>query len=550
MKAVIVATDFLKDTDGNFKILELNTNVGNVISDANNYFDIEEFNQFVVSNGIEVIEFINQSMGMSDLAIDVEMTESSIPKPFNMLLSEYYSGSTTVSVTLHNVEATSTTIPFIEDAPNKLILRNAYDSTALIDDTYTKDNFEFLKLMYDTDTNSIPKTYFVNDTLGIDSIGEDIRNNGEYPNFIVKERYPTTNYQQYPKIYKITSIEELSNLKSSLPSNTLLQEYIINVDDLLDNKLKTYRSVDIIYGPNLEVMNLFSPYVHTNSTILSPSADFDNNNELQYWERPVYLQKVGNINDTVRLKNYKVDADSKILDGDGFLKNINDIVIGNTLKSIQLNNLGWNDNDAPIYSASVADVTIGSSVINTNVTGIESFEETSFWLKEITLNDGTIFSDVDSSSVIAKVFGYTDEMFRFTQFKLLNVNDSIIVVNTTTNELEIKTISSIKYSYNKETIYKLEVEESDLYLTMEEETTSPIYALIQHNVYGSCQNNCCNYAYWTCYSPCGGSYSYDGYAYNVGVCCPDGFFYCYSYDYYYSMCPYCCDQVFCGGGVK
>ena len=168
----------------------------------------------------------------------------------------------------------------------------------------------------------------------------------------------------------------------------------------------------------------------------------------------------------------------------------------------------------------------------------------------ITLNDGTIFSDVDSSSVIAKVFGYTDEMFRFTQFKLLNVNDSIIVVNTTTNELEIKTISSIKYSYNKETIYKLEVEESDLYLTMEEETTSPIYALIQHNVYGSCQNNCCNYAYWTCNSPCGGNYSYDGYAYNVGVCCADGFFYCYSYDYYYGMCPYCCDQVFCGSAPK
>lgn len=548
MKAVIVATDFLKDTDGIFKILELNTNVGNVVGDTNNYFDIEAFNQFVVSNGIEIIEFINQSMGLHDSIIDVEMTELSTPKAFHTLLREYYSGSTTVSFTMHSVESTSTTIPFIEDAPNKLILRNAYDSTALIDDTYAKDNFEFLKLMYDTDTNSIPKTYFVNDTLGIDSIGEVIRDNGEYPNFIVKERFPTTNYEQYPKIYKINTDEELSNLKSSLPSNTLLQEYILNENDLYNNKLQTYRSVDMLYGPDLEVMNLLTPYVHTNSTILSTTADFDENNQLQYWERPIYLQKVGNSIDRNRLKNYKVDANSKILDGDGLLKNINDIVLGDTLKSVQLNNLGWNDNNMPLYNASVDDVTIGSSIINTNVTGIESFEGITFWLKEITLNDGTIFSDVDNSTIIANVATNPDNMFRFIDFKGLSTNDSIIVVNTTTNELEIKTISSIQYSYNKETIYKLDVEESDLYLTMEEQSISPIYALIQHNPPQMCKNNCCNYAYWYCSQPCGGS-SYSGYAYSSGVCCSEGSFQCGSYSYY-DTCAYCCDSAFCPPGGK
>jgi len=304
----------------------------------------------------------------------------------------------------------------------------------------------------------------------------------------------------------------------------------------------------MIYGSNLEVMNLFSPYVHTNSTILSAAADFDSNNELQYWERPIYLQKVVDRLNTNKFKNYKVDADSKILDGDGFLKNINDIVLGDTLKSVQLNNLGWSDNEMPLYSASVDDVTIGSSIINTNVTNIESFEGVTFWLKEITLNDGTIFSDVDSSTVIAKVSTDPSELFRFINFRGLGVNDNIIVVNTTTNELEIKTISSIQYSYNKETIYKLDVEESDLYLTMEEQSISPIYALIQHNPAQQCQNNCCNYSYWYCGSPCNG-YSYNGYAYSSGVCCAEGSFQCGTYSYY-STCPYCCDAQICGGGAK
>jgi hypothetical protein len=121
---------------------------------------------------------------------------------------------------------------------------------------------------------------------------------------------------------------------------------------------------------------------------------------------------------------------------------------------------------------------------------------------------------------------------------------TIIVVNTTTNELEIKTISSIQYSYNKETIYKLDVEESDLYLTMEEQTISPVYALIQHNPPQNCQANCCNYSSWYCSSPCNG-YSYSGYAYNAGVCCNEGSFFCGTYNYY-DTCPYCCDQVICG----
>ena len=402
--------------------------------------------------------------------------------------------------------------------------------------------------MYDTDTNSIPKTYFVDSTLGIDGIGENIRDNGEYPNFIVKERYPTTNYQQYPKIYKISTAEELSDLKSSLPSNTLLQEYILNENDLLDNKLRTYRSVDIIYGSNLEVMNLFSPYVHTNSTILSPSADFDSNNELQYWERPIYLQKVGNNIDRNQYKNYKVDADSKILAGDGSLKSINDIVLGDTLKSVHLNNLGWNDNDMLVYSASADDLTIGSSIINTNVTGIESFEEVSFWLKEITLNDGTIFSDVDTSTVLAKSVRDTYNIFKFTPFRGLQSDDSIVVVNTTTNELEIKTISSIQYSYNKETIYKLDVEASDLYLSMAEQSTSPIYGLIQHNPPQQCQSYCCNNSSWYCSTPCAGG-TYSGYQYSSGVCCTQGNFNCNSYSYY-DTCSGCCSQVICGGGGK
>jgi hypothetical protein len=542
MKAVMIATDFLKDTDGSFKILELNTNVGNVTTNISNYFDIESFNEFIVSNGIEVIEFINQSFGGTDGYFDAEINtigNATGSLSFPEMLNNYYTGSS-VSVTMHILETTSNTVPFIEDAPNKLILRNAYDTTALIDDTYAKDNFEFLKLMYDTDSNSIPKTYFVNTELGFDTIGEDIRDNNGRPNFIVKERYPTTNYNQYPKVYKIDTTEELSNLKSSLPANTLLQEYILNEDDLLLNRTKTYRSVDIIYGSDLEVRNLFTPYVHTNSTILSDTTDFDENGELQWWERPIYLQKVLNKSSDVLLKDYKVDETSKILMGDGSLGNISDIEVGDVLKSIHLNNLGWDDESGPIYTASMEDVVVGNTILNTSVTEKESLGTVEFWLKEITLDDGTVFLDIDNTTILAMSTKVENEnVFRFTQIRLIDVGDSIAVVNTNTNELEIKVVSNIQYTYGRESIYKLEVEESDLYLTMEEESNPPLYALIQHNNFG-CGGFCCQGTYY-CNAPCGG-YSYSGWV-NGGVCCGTGWneFGCSGWSGNW------CEQAPCGG---
>ena len=54
------------------------------------------------------------------------------------------------------------------------------------------------------------------------------------------------------KVLKITTIEELGTLKESLDIDEYLQEYIYNPNDLIDNRVKFYRSVDLIYGSNLK----------------------------------------------------------------------------------------------------------------------------------------------------------------------------------------------------------------------------------------------------------------------------------------------------------
>jgi hypothetical protein len=169
----------------------------------------------------------------------------------------------------HLLEQNSITIPHIDDSNSKLIIRLAYDTTALIDDEYSRDNFAFLKLMHDTDSNSIPKSYINDEDLGVDSIGTTLRDNGNHPNYCIKKRITPADNKVYPKIYKVNTIEELNNLKSildsylnstSYKSQVLIKDlpvvevnealFCTAVDNLIRNGLKYNDS-------NTKVINIF-----------------------------------------------------------------------------------------------------------------------------------------------------------------------------------------------------------------------------------------------------------------------------------------------------
>jgi len=155
MRAVIIGTDFMKDTDGSFKALETNTNVSLGLQFANN-FDSSSFETFVESNSFTEIKLIsnkNNTNIINDFTFDYDLDEylranenTNKDISFQTYLKNYCSGS---NITFENIETeeNAITIPFIEDADNKLIIRLSYDTTALIDDTYARDNWEFLKLI-------------------------------------------------------------------------------------------------------------------------------------------------------------------------------------------------------------------------------------------------------------------------------------------------------------------------------------------------------------------------------------------------------------------
>jgi hypothetical protein len=491
MRSVLVAIDLVKETDGSFKVLELNTGLAITPISVEPYFNKTDFDTLISENEITEIDLVLLDVGPV-FANNTDYPDDTL-FGFGSYFDKYYSGLT---INKSVVKMRNQVMPTIEDSPNKLIIRQCYDSTALIDETYAKDNFEFLKLLYDGSPSSIAKTYFNHPSLGIDMIGDTLRDNGPHPNYIIKERFPTRNYSIYPKVFKIDTVEELQDLKINLPSNTLLQEYVINTDDLEQGKIKTYRTINLLYGSELNIVNLIDPFIHTNACSVDATVDVIDN-EIEIWERPKYLQKYNN---SLGDLEYNCDSTNLILGLDGTLLSPDQLNVNDTIKTINLLGLSDGDDEMTIYkySGNTEEVFTGSTFSSATIIGLTTTNK-NVWLRNITLEDGLKFSDIDGSKVLVK----RNDLLIFTSFHEIISTDEIVVVNKDTNQFETKQIISDSYIFSNETIYSIDVEDIDIYLTMDESSSNPEYFMIQHNK-PICR---CWFPFfapgsWNCFDPC------------------------------------------------
>jgi hypothetical protein len=502
MRAVIIGTDFMKDTDGFFKALETNTNISLGLQFANN-FDSSSFETFVESNSFTEIKLIsnkNNTNIINDFTFDYDLDEylranenTNKDISFQTYLKNYCSGS---NITFENIETeeNAITIPFIEDADNKLIIRLSYDTTALIDDTYARDNWEFLKLMYDTDPNSIPKCYINDDELGIDSIGTILRDNDNHPNYCVKKRITPSDNKIYPKLYKISTLEELETLKSSLEVDEYIQEFIYNTDDLLDNRIKSYRSIDLIYGSNLDILNI-NIVEKTSLLEIIENADFDDNNLIQKWDRLRYLPKFHNNASDFAVK-LSADTGTKVILSDNTISTVDILNIGDRIKSVDFDAID------PNYSGSLDDINIDYQNLSTqfnissSILNVKETFEYSGQMVTITTTEGNIFSDVGHAKIMIK----SGSNVTFKNYERLNINDEIVLLDNETNTIVTKSIQTLSYKYEDLTAYSLDFEVLDLFLTLEETEGQSRFGLITHNynydcAYGYCNGSDCPYYY-------------------------------------------------------
>ncbi len=365
-------------------------------------------------------------------------------------------------------------------------MRQAFDTTALVDETYCADKFEFVNLM--SGSTYIPNSFFNHNSLGVNNISTINTSNPNHPNYVIKSKSPSYDTTQYPQLYELDSQVELDDLKQNLLSNHLIQEFIYDEQNIVDGRWSVIRSIDIIYGSGLDVINMggyrqstIIPMNFSSNEFVSDTKKYNQKTRYKYINKQLF--------NTSKI-DYHVDDETMILSYDGTLVDVDTIQLGSFIKSINFTDLlGKSPNDAEDMTAFGWDGTLAKTIetltdVQSTLSGITSASVDTIFIR-ITLSNGLMWDDAPSATY------YFEEVnslsTRWDRVNNMVIGDKLIVKNNTTNQLQTVEITNLEMVYGQKTIYDLDFEPSDLFLVD-----------IGDGLFGIMHNSC-----WCCYNPCG-----------------------------------------------
>ena len=257
-------------------------------------------------------------------------------------LESHYTGSS-ISYEFHAVGSSAITIPFIEDNDETLIIRSAYDTTALVDDTYCRDKIEFMNLIKDSAFGS----EFAHKEIDGNLINHitTINDNGIHPNFILKSRFPGYDKEVYPKFFKVSDQTELDIIiENNVTSDYFLMEYLYNPDKTWEGHSFVIRSLNVLFPPTLESIQV-GQYTKLNQNLLLDNVTYNPTTfEVDEPFRASY-----NTTPSSAWKPKLLDTDLVEL-ADGTLKTALDLQVGDSVKTIEIPNANGVNIDSYISS--------------------------------------------------------------------------------------------------------------------------------------------------------------------------------------------------------
>jgi len=479
MKSVLISVDFIYKQDGTLHPTELNTNTREDLSildiDTTNfesvvdgYFDHEALNTFMVTNSLTKLKVV------SVLGFD---------RLFKTFATHYGFEYELVVVAYNQV-----TVPEVEDADDTLIIRIAYDTYALIDDLYARDNYEFHNLIQ-SESFASPVTFSEN---GFDTITEfEASQDGVIPNYVIKARTPGYIATEYPKGYRLDTEAELNNLKQNLGDDEFIAKFEFNNPaSLVDNRTHHLRAMSLICGSTLDVLNIIHykslNSVSTQNELLVYESEIDENKRLndlvisKYY--PTWYSKTG--------LNYHSDSTDLILKPDNSLVSFSNLQTGDEVKYIFFNEefAGYEPQNASL----IQNFTTGTSTVN----GLTSVNKGLFI--NITVNHETYgqlswYDGVGNRYVIRKT-GYDSDTIIWYSAGFIEVGDEIMIYNNQSNEVVPVTVESIHFDIKDLDLYLVNLISKPEFLVRIQPDNDYLY-LIQHN---ACSKVGCQEGSGTC----------------------------------------------------
>jgi hypothetical protein len=482
MRTVLIGSDFMYDKDGNLKPIEINTAVGwhnNKFESNDESLDLSFLSTFIQNGNFTKVVYIG---GITNLKNKLEELCGSINIEYEFL----------------RTDQSSITIPFVEDNDATLIIRSAYDTTAIVDDTYCRDKIEFLKLIMNQSFGS-QFAYVDEDNNMINTITDIIDNNG-HPNFILKHRNPDYDKSIYPKLYKVSTQEELGVVLQNVTTDYFLMPFYYNESNLFQNRIKVFRGLTLLYPPSLESI-LLGGYTTFCNGDTSEMPEFDNTT----FEILTFKNNYTSV-DNGFVKPKLEDSDLVQM-ADGSFKTALDLQVGDAVRTITIPNPYDANNLLELvnYQISFEELTSGTTYSSNEVT---AKVRRTVWTKtkKIVFTDNSEWEDTEGS----RYLGYRNNEVRFlglddliTEDGRLQVGDEVILLDGDVEETPTfvkKTVQSIETITGFFGGWVISIDEERLFLTKSPDTNSSFVA-IEHNV--GCNNGfgCWNSFYCPKFSP-------------------------------------------------
>jgi hypothetical protein len=461
MKTVIIGSDFVYDSSGVIKPVEMNTNIAysvNKVETEEEVFDSTDLKLFINTNGFTKITYIGQNHQIKTFLKD-------ICQEIEIEFVEIFVGSTAI------------TVPNIEDSNEHLIIRTAYDVTAILDEEYCKDKVNFLNLIKDTAFGS--QFAYMDETNQLVNNITEIKDNGTHPNFILKAKHPSYDKNVYPKLYKVSNQEELDVVLQNVDNNHFLMEFHINSGKLVDGNVTKVRKISLLHPPILESIHI-GTYTDLTLERLPDSIEYDDQTfELSSNQRNAYITK-----DAGTINLPKLMDDDFVVMADDTLKSGLDLQIGDVVKTIDIPNIeGAEIEDEVSKNYNIDFNTFASGVTyNTNIVTDKKRVDAYVMMCLIEFDDNTTWSDTINSMYLV----LNDGLVKFKRLDTLSAGDVILLVNTSNTDevtVEQKTIANITAGPTKFSGWVITVERTHLFLTKTSGSivNSPSFAAIEHN---------------------------------------------------------------------
>ncbi|NDB79130.1 hypothetical protein EB155_04615 [archaeon] len=456
MKGTLISSDFIKDSSGNYRFIEMNTDAGFTSHFIDNYLDLEPFITFISSSSpqITTVEVVYKPLVCENF---VEHLSQSLHDSASFVTSFL-----THEEDLDTIYPTSPT-----DSDEKFILRLAYDENAILDSTYAKNTIEPLKLFYDNSSTSSIEFYYSSsygdDNIEINTLNK-VTNSNLLPDLVEKTNGHSDSSVHFLKLNSGSTDEEKINLFLSESGDHVISNFYINSDIQSSGVVQSIKSYSIVYGTTLSSLHLGMGNSQAKFALPTSSLSTRDVTNYQYadvlQDKHYYQFSTSNVKE--RNYSHGLFETETLVSMSGELLNINTIQTGSVMKSYHISDLPDSD-DENVYrgwNISGYEFTSGSHPTSSVVTSVTTSSFERDHLIEIKLNGDDEYRYV-TPSINILVYDSGSNLTSFIPSEKVNSSNHYFI-NESGSLISIDESNEIIINNPTGSVYSVDVESSDL----------------------------------------------------------------------------------------